>query len=400
MTGGRWPDDAVSVSATIAVAVSAPARSRVVAAIISRAPSEDRDFMTHHTSKSGFAWPVLIAMLVCVAVAPRIGTLIAARTAQPEYPEAEISNGQIRARLYLPDARRGFYRSTRFDWSGVIASLEFQGHQYYGPWFTRSDPSVRDFIYKGTDIVVSAQSGVVGPAEEFPRPQGYTTAKPGGTFVKIGVGVLRKPDESTYSAYNTYEIVDSGKWTVKSTADSVEFVQELTDAASGFGYLYRKTVRLASGRPELVIDHSLQNTGRLPLQTTQYNHNFLVLDRAGTGPDFTISFPFQIQPARPHDPALAEVRGNRIVYVKTLEGEGRVSLGIQGFGKEAKDYDFRIESRKLGAGIRMTSDRPLASVALWSIRSVISLEPFVDVTTEPGKATTWRYSYTYYSIPK
>ena len=35
---------------------------------------------------------------------------------------------------------------------------------------------------------------------------------------------------------------------------------------------------LTSGRPEIVIEHSLLNTGRLPLETNQYNHNFLVLD--------------------------------------------------------------------------------------------------------------------------
>src|SRR5262245_40273021 len=106
--------------------------------------------------------------------------------APSQAPDAQISNGQIRARLYLPDAQRGFYRSTRFDWSGVIASLEFQGHQYYAPWFTRTDPPVRDFIYRDSEIVASAQSSMVGPAEEFQRPQGYAMAKPGETFVKIG----------------------------------------------------------------------------------------------------------------------------------------------------------------------------------------------------------------------
>ena len=215
--------------------------------------------------------------------------------------------------------------------------------------------------------------------------------------MKIGVGVLRKPDDSPYSGYANYAIVDPGKWSIQKRADAVEFVQDVTDPASGYGYVYRKTVRLTTGRPELVIDHSLQNTGRLPIQTNQYNHNFLVLDRATTGPDFTISVPFQIQSARPPDPKFAEIRGNQIAYVKTLEGEDRVSFGIQGFGKEAKDYDVRIESRKIGAGFRVISDRPLASLMLWSIRSVISVEPFVDVSTEPGKTFTWRYTYTYYN---
>lgn len=46
-------------------------------------------------------------------------------------PEAEITNGPIRVRLYLPDANTGFYRGTRFDWSGVIADVEYAGHNYY-----------------------------------------------------------------------------------------------------------------------------------------------------------------------------------------------------------------------------------------------------------------------------
>jgi len=348
--------------------------------------------MTRHNKGLAF---LAFALTMPLSQDPAGGTSQTVTTSELP-PTAEISNGLIRAKLYLPDANRGFYRSTRFDWSGVIASVEFNGHQYYGPWFTRTDPAVRDFIYKGTDIIASAQSAVVGPAEEFSRPQGYNDAKPGETFVKIGVGVLRKPDDTNYSGYANYAIIDPGKWSVTKQADAVETVQTLSDPASGYGYEYRKTVRVSAGRPELVIEHSLRNTGKLPLQTNQYNHNFLVLDGATTGPEFTITVPFQIQPSQPPDPKDAEIRGNQIVYRKALAGEDRVAFGIQGFGKEPKDYDVKVENTKTGAGFRVRSDRPVASMSLWSIRSVISMEPFVDVSTEPGATTTWKFTYTYF----
>ena len=35
-------------------------------------------------------------------------------------------------------------------------------------------------------------------------------------------------------------------------------------------------------------------------------------------------------------------------------------------------------------------------MSLWSIRSVISMEPFVDVSTGPGATTTWKFTYTYF----
>src|SRR5215813_12594341 len=69
------------------------------------------------------------------------------------YPEAEISNGQITAKMYLPDAKNGYYRSTRFDWSGAIHSLQYKGHNFYGTWYDRIDPKVINWVYQGSDIV-------------------------------------------------------------------------------------------------------------------------------------------------------------------------------------------------------------------------------------------------------
>ncbi len=314
-------------------------------------------------------------------------------------PEATISNGLIKAKLYLPNAKDGYYRGTRFDWSGVISNLEYAGHTYYGPWFTKSDPTVRDFAYQGNDIAVGVASGSMGPCEEFQTPLGYESAKPGETFLKVGVGVLRKPDDSPYTAYKNYAIVDPGKWTVKTTADSVEFTQELNDPA-GYAYRYRKVIRLEKGKPEMRIDHSIINTGKLPIKTRVYDHNFLVLDSLFTGPDYTVTTPYEIKSPRAPDTRFAEIRGKQLVYVRMLEDQDRLTAGFDGFGASAADYDFRIENRKAGAGLRIQGDRPLKNASLWSIRSVMAVEPFIEIPADPGKEFTWSYTYTYYTIPK
>jgi hypothetical protein len=316
-------------------------------------------------------------------------------------PRAEITNGPIRVGLYLPDAKTGFYRGTRFDWSGVIAGLEFAGHNFYPQWFQRSDAKVHDFIYDGADIVAGPCTAITGPAEEFStngKGLGFDEAKAGGTFIKIGVGVLRKPDDAKYDMFRLYPIQDSGKWKVTRRPDSIEFTQELADAASGYAYEYRKTVSLAGGKGQMVIDHSLRNTGKRAIQTSVYNHNFLYLDRQPPGPDFSITVPFKIRTSRPEVNSLAEIRDNQIAFTKTLAGEDRVYLDIQGFGADAKDYDFRIENRRLGAGVRITADRPLSRVALWSIRAPLSIEPFIQINIEPGAEFTWKINYEYYTL--
>ena len=178
------------------------------------------------------------------------------------YPKADISNGVIQAELMLPDPQHGSYQGTRFDWSGIIFSLQYQGHEYFGKWYEKHDPKIHDAI--------------TGPVEEFRTNDsglGYEEAKAGGTFVRIGVGTVRKPEEKAYRPYDTYEIVDPGKWTVKRHKNSIEFTHRLK-GENGYAYVYRKTVRLVKGKPELVLEHWLKNTGQKAIDTTQYNHNF------------------------------------------------------------------------------------------------------------------------------
>jgi hypothetical protein len=311
---------------------------------------------------------------------------------------ATISNGQIQAKIYLPDTSRAFYRGTRFDWSGVIYSLRFAGHDYYGPWFTKTDPSIHDFVYDGQDIIAGPCSAITGPVDEF-KPLGFEEAKPGGAFIKIGIGALRKPHDGVYDNYHLYDIADPGKWRVKSTRDSIEFIQTLTASSSGFGYVYRKIVQLSPGKPEMVLRHSIKNTGSLAIKTSVYNHNFLVLDGQPPGPGISITVPFQIQSPRPPDNSLAEIRGNQIVYLNALKGRDTVAMPLQGFGIGAEDNQIRIENTALKAGITIKTDRPLLSESLWSIRSVIAMEPFVAISIEPGHEFSWTTTYEYYTLP-
>lgn len=314
------------------------------------------------------------------------------------FPQVQIASDQLAAQLYLPDTRNGFYQGTRFDWSGVLAGLQYLGHPYYAPWYTKCVSSVYDYVDDGIDIVAGRQSAITGPAEEFPQPQGFETAKAGETFVKLGVGVLLKTANAPYSCYESYELVDPGTWSVRSTSATVEFTHQLTDARAGFGYVYRKSVSLVSGRPDLVIDHSLQNTGKVAITTDQYNHNFLTLDSEPIGPDFLVRLPFLIQTPSAADQKLAAVWEKEIRLVKALVPGDVVSLQIYGFGQTPSDYDIRVENRKAGTGLRITGDRPLTNLALWSIRSVLSMEPFIDVSTAPGGRTVWTNTYTHYVV--
>src|SRR5580704_5974366 len=103
-------------------------------------------------------------------------------------PSATITNGMVTAKIFLIDPGKGFYRGTRFDNAGMVASLTYRGQEFYGPWFDLSSHlQVRDFVYTPDDIVAGPTSAASGPVEEF-TPIGYDDAAPGGRFLKIGVG--------------------------------------------------------------------------------------------------------------------------------------------------------------------------------------------------------------------
>ena len=304
-----------------------------------------------------------------------------------DYPEAQISNGILQANLLLPDAQNGYYRGTRFDWSGAISSLQFKGHEYFGKWFDRYDPKIHDAI--------------MGPVEEFLTDGtglGYQEAKTGESFVKIGVGAVRKPEEPSFQQFHTYDITNQGKWAITQGPDFVEFSQELTDTL-GYAYVYKKTVRLISGKPEMALEHSLRNTGRKTIETSVYEHNFYMLDHQPAGPDYSVQFPFEAHlSADLHGVAVAQ--GKQLAYLKELEDGKSIYTAITGFGDSPRDYDIRVENRKAGIGVRQTADRPIAKLAFWSIRSTVCPEAFIDLKIDPGQEAKWKINYEFYTLPR
>jgi len=303
----------------------------------------------------------------------------------PEYPEAHISNGILKADLLLPDAQNGYYRGTRFDWSGAISSLQFEGHEYFGKWFDRYDPKIHDAI--------------MGPVEEFLSSGmglGYEEAKPGQSFVKIGVGAVRKPDEPAFRQFDTYEITDAGRWTVEKGPDFVEFQHQLPETL-GYAYLYKKTVRLAPGKPELWLEHSLRNTGTKTITTSVYEHNFYMLDHQPAGPDYRVLFPFAVRPlADLHGAAAAH--GKEFTYLQELQEGQSVYTAMEGFEADTRDYDIRVENRKAGIGVRQTSDQPISKLIFWSIRTTVCPEAYIDLRIETGQEAKWRIKYEFYTL--
>jgi hypothetical protein len=298
-----------------------------------------------------------------------------------------IGNGVLSA-VILPPGEKAFYNGTRFDQSGVVASLKYGTQEYYGPWFDFIRPDVRDLTIAPEGVMVGDNSGTIGPAEEY-TPIGYDEAAPGGRFLQIGVGVVTRPDDRPFDRFRLYPIADKGRWRTTSTPGSV--TSEHAASHGDYGYVYEKTVSLVPGRPQMVIAHRLRNTGRKPLVSSMYNHNFLTIDPGNANMAVTLSFPATA--AKP--PQRLALEGNSVRWPQALVERESASVLLHDESKPPQPYDVKVESVKTGAGFRVTSDAPITRFNLWSIRTVMAAEPYNAVNVAPGAEQRWSYTYTF-----
>jgi len=367
----------------------------------------------NHTSVTNVTARLFIGAALCL-LAGRLCAQTDAGTAGPvaqtaPFPQADITNGLVRVRLYLPDTAIGYYRGTRFDWSGVMPALEYNGHAYSGQWFKTYAPTIHD--------------AVMGPVESF-SPLGYDAAAPGGRFVAIGIGALTRVDAGPYVPFRYYPIADAGRWQVNAGRDKVIFVQTLSD--SGYAYTYTKTVRLVKGKAEMRLEHALRNTGQKLLETDVYDHNLLPVDHQPVGPGWEITFPFRLSAtearrvrtggapgagastggasgakaasADSRGP-IAALAGNRIVFLRRPADKEDAYCVLSGFGNSPRDYDIRVDNRRTGAGMRITCDSPLSRLVFWASPATACPEAYIHVRVRPGETVHWTIVYQFYEVP-
>ena len=292
-------------------------------------------------------------------------------------PNATISNGFLTAQLLLPDADKGYYRGTRFDWSGVIQSLRFGKQEYFGRWFDDYNPLHHDCI--------------VGPVDAF-LPVGYEEAGPGGRFLMMGVGILEKSDERPWEFVRTYPLVNGGQWQAECQADQVRMTQVLCDTT--WAYRYEKVVALVPGKPVMRIFHSLCNEGRQTLQTLSYNHNFFVIDNWPVGIGYAAEFPRPITGRIEVGAERVEIDGRRLTLKRKFQAsESIFCVGIGGQDPAMPGYEMRVEHTLAGGTVRITCDQPAVRVDLWANPRTFCPEPYVEVKAEPGLSAEWVITY-------
>lgn len=267
-----------------------------------------------------------------------------------------------------------------FDWSGLVSQVDCRSHTFFCEFKEQHDPLNHD--------------DVCGTAEEFgiTSPPSYDQAGPDEPFIKIGIGVLERPDSASYSFSRGYKIQKPGEWRIVKGPDKIQFTQKLT-GPRGWGYEFTKTIEASGDAPTLRITRRLKNTGTETIDTDHYDHNFLRIDNVPAGTNYTLEFPFAPRFAQDSKTqGCLEIKNRVLLFTKEAPPDQAIWVRLEGF-KKREDNEIKIANHKTGGTMTITTDQPLSRLVLYSSGGVLCPEPFTKVTILPGQTHEWTTTY-------
>lgn len=289
-----------------------------------------------------------------------------------------LKNKNLEVHIDLPLEN---YQNSRFDWTGKIRLLKFQDTLLSN--VERMDMNNETDIGRGLYNEFGIDTAL-----------GFEEADVGGWFHKIGIGLLKK-EGNKYLFHKNHEIKPA-KFEVNTAQDKL-IINCISDTINGYAYILRKEIELFES--SFSIQYQLENTGTKVIRTDEYVHNFLAIGQDAIGQNYSLTFPFQLQPDS---------------FEETVNPEKKVKIGVsevsfkatpqQPFffsnlsGNQQIEAAWELVHHQQGIGISETGDFRTDKVNLWGWKHVISPELFFKIELPVGQAVTWSRRYHTYRI--
>lgn len=302
------------------------------------------------------------------------------------YPRMIINNAATVLTIYKPDAKNGYFRGSRFDWSGIIGRARNNGHVWYADYTAGS----HDPLSEGT-----------GTAGEFgiDSATGYSGTQP---FLKIGVGKLQGTGGS-YNFRTNYQILDPGVWKIVRGKYWIEFTHLLT-AFNGYDYNYVKRITIADTAASYTIDYDLKNTGTKNIITDHYTHIFTLIDDKEVTGNYAITFGFapvlpggSNQTSSPGSWAsMSTINGKVLTVTATLTGSDYLWASFGGIPVTASANSAIVQETTGKAALKVACAWVPCKYNFWASPRSICPEAYIAVILNPSAEIRWTDTYTLY----
>ncbi|MBN2657866.1 MAG: hypothetical protein JXR86_12455 [Spirochaetales bacterium] len=280
----------------------------------------------------------------------------------------ELDNKDLNLSLLVPGT---VYKRSRFDWTGIVDQITLSGVPFLG---TESDGA-----YRGTEgIGLSSEFDIVSPP-------GYGKTLPGQSFMKIGIGCLRRESSEDYDFMKDYQLTPF-ETEIKTGPDKVTFSQL---GCTNRSFSYDLIKEIIAGDREVIIRFHLINRGRATIKSEEYCHNFFRpgnRDISGSM-SFSCSHPFSVA-EQIGDLDFTEPK--RVSFRKKPESVFYMSGNVL---KKTENFSWAIEDREKNISVKGFEDFPVSRIALWGMSHVISPETFNEIVLESGEDLKWSRRY-------
>ena len=273
------------------------------------------------------------------------------------------------------------YKGSRFDWSGKISSIRFKDL----PLTTIEDAGSKDVDFLGKGLY--NEFGITSPV-------GFEEAPVGGWFHKIGVGLLKKQHKEYL--FHRNHLIKPANFDITYKNQKIKIICK-SELINGYSYILKKEITVSEN--SITINYSLHNTGEKKIITDEYVHNFMAINNALIGEDYTLKFPFQI---------------NSSLFDETVNSENKVEIGLDNVtfnktpekqfffsnltgGKELQ-AEWILTNLKANVGIKEFGSFKTDKINLWGWKHVISPELFFKISIDPKETVEWSRKFDVFKI--
>ena len=273
------------------------------------------------------------------------------------------------------------YKGSRFDWSGKISSIRFKDL----PLTTIEDAGSKDVNFLGKGLY--NEFGITNPV-------GYNETPKGGWFHKIGVGLLKK--EHKQYLFHRKHVIRPAHFDITYEDRKIIIICK-SELVNGYSYILKKEISISEN--SFTINYFLHNTGEKKIITDEYVHNFMAINNALIGEDYTLNFPFPI---------------NSSLFDETVNSENKVEIGLDNVtfnktpekqfffsnltgGKELQ-AEWILTNLKANVGIKEFGSFKTDKINLWGWKHVISPELFFKISIDPKETVEWSRKFDVFKI--
>lgn len=289
-----------------------------------------------------------------------------------------LKNKNIEVHLDFPNEH---YNFSRFDWTGKITDVKFKNIKV---------SSVESLACKNEHHYGKGFYNEFG----IDNALGFNETPIGGWFHKIGIGLLKKED-NTYQINNNYEIKPAN-FKITSKPNSV-FITCKSDSVNGYSYILEKEIQVHEN--DFTITYHLQNTGTKNMSSSEYVHNFIAINNDLISSNYVLNFPFEIKPK---------------LFIETVNPEQKVEIGQKKITFKGtpntpfffsnlsgnKNVNSKWDLTNLNSKITIseTGNFKTNKVNIWGSKHVISPELFFDIFIKPGESKKWSRTFKFYNL--